>query len=334
MGHITLSKNSFINNANYYTKILKNKQKLCMALKDNAYGHGITNIANMCDEYGIRHCIVRDISEAVSLQNNKFTSILILYDIANINYNNNFVFAINCIDKISLFAKNSKIELKIDTGMSRNGILVSQIKEAITLIKENELILNGVFTHFSSADEANDCTINQEKIFQNAIKEIKTYINTPFRIHCCNTASVHKVDNDLYDIARIGIGMYGYSKAAKDNVKPILSLYANKISSRMLNTGDSVGYGGAFKIKQDNTMVSNYDIGYGDGFFRVNETQNVLIENGKSILGKVSMDSFSVFGKDDEICVFSNASALSKVHNTIEYEILTHLLPRIKRIVI
>ncbi len=334
MGYITLDKQSFFNNADYYSHQIGGKDKLCMALKDNAYGHGINHMGQLCQEYGIKHCIVRDIDEANEANRYDFETILVLYEKPTKLYPSNYIFGINSLKSLTSYPSNTKIELKIDTGMSRNGIMMSEIEESLRLIKENNLILNGVFTHFCCADENNDITLKQEDIFLDAIKQIKSKVTTNFRMHCSNTAGVHKVNHDLYDIVRLGIGMYGYSQPCQQHLKPVLSLWANQISTRVLKKENAVGYGATYKIQKDNTIVSNYDIGYGDGFFRANERQKVKIENGKQILGRVSMDSFSLESDELEVCVFNNATHLSKLHDTIEYEILTHLLPRIKRTII
>ncbi len=334
MGYITLSKEAFFNNASYYSNLLGGKEKLCMALKDNAYGHGITYMGQMCQEYGIKHTIVRDVDEANIASQYDFDTILVLYDKPIQTYPSNYIFSINSLEQISSYSKNSKIELKIDTGMSRNGICISQIDEALALIEENDLLLNGVFTHFCCADEENDKTQKQEQLFLKAVEQIKLKVKIPFRIHCSNTAGAHKVNHDLYDMGRIGIGMYGYSQPAQDSLKQILSLWANKISTRTLIKDDTIGYGGTYKIQEDNMIVSNYDIGYGDGFFRINERQTAYIQNKKQILGRVSMDSFSLEGDEDKVCVFDNATHLTNIHDTIEYEILTHLLPRVKRMIV
>jgi alanine racemase len=334
VSYITLNKQAFFQNANYYTNILKNKNKLCIALKDNAYGHGIEEIAQFSFEYGIKHCIVKNIYEADKLDNYAFDSIIILYDIPHKKYPNNYIFAINAIENIHLYPENTIVELKIDTGMSRNGIQLQDLTKALELIVKHKLIINGVFTHFHSAS-ADDATINhQELLFQNAIQIIKKNGFNNFRIHCSNTAGVNKINNSLYDLARIGIGLYGYCTSSQKYLKPVMSLYANKISSRVLNIGDSIGYGANYIVSQNNTLVSNYDIGYGDGLFRINKNDNVVFENNKKLLGTISMDSFSTFGNDSEVCIFSNASSLAKIHNTIEYEILTQLMPTIQKKII
>jgi len=76
-----------------------------------------------------------------------------------------------------------------------------------------------------------------------------------------------------------------------------------------------------------------YD-GYGDGFFRTNERKKIKIKNNKEILGRISMDSFSLLGDDNIVCVFDDVTHIAKVHDTIDYEILTHLFPNIKREII
>lgn len=334
MSYITLNKKAFEKNVNYYSNILGGKEKLCIALKDNAYGHGIEQMAQLSSENSIKHCMVRDRSEADIASLYSFETILILYEKPSKTFPASYIFGINSLDDIDTYPSETKIELKIDTGMSRNGIRIDEIEEAIKLIKKNNLILNGVFTHFCCADEDNDTTAKQEKLFLDGVAMIESKITTPFRTHCANTAGVEKVNNKLYDMARIGIGLYGYSDFCQKELEPILSLWANKISTRTLSKNESIGYGASYEVQKETQIVSNYDIGYGDGFFRVDGTKDVFIANGKPILGKVSMDSFSVEGLQEEVCVFDDATHLASVHKTIHYEILAHLFPRIKRVII
>lgn len=333
MGYIKLNKKSFFHNLDYFSKIC-GKNKLSIALKDNAYGHGIIEIASMIKEYGIKHIFVKNIEEANLIKKFKFKSLLVLYDIPK-KYNKNIIISINSIKDIKKIPKNSKVELKLDTGMNRNGISKNEIDLALKLIKENSLILNGIFTHFCCADENNNITQKQVELFDDMILYIKSRINIDIRVHCANSHGIFKVDMSKYDLARIGIGAYGYLDIDEQKfLKPILSLYANKIVSKKIKKGDSVGYGsGAFIAKKD-MVVSNYDIGYGDGFLRISEKKKAKISNGKNILGRVSMDSFSIESTNQEVCLFNNVNYLAKIHNTINYEILTSLSPSIKRIIV
>ena len=75
--------------------------------------------------------------------------------------------------------------------------------------------------------------------------------------------------------------------------------------------------------------ISTYDIGYGDGFLRIDENQSFNTPNGAKLLGRVSMDSLSLNCQDDEVCIFDDIKILAKLNNTIYYEILTSLKPTI-----
>ena len=130
------------------------------------------------------------------------------------------------------------------------------------------------------------------------------------------------------DFARCGIAIYGYHEMEKSfgdfPLKTVLKLYAQKISSRELKKGARVGYGGVGKL-QNKSIVSTYDIGYGDGFFR-----NIYPD----ILGRVSMDSFSMISDKDEVCIIKDAKEIAKQNNTISYDVLVKLNSKIKRVIV
>ena len=217
----------------------------------------------------------------------------------------------------------------------RNGIFPREINDAIEIIKKKKLIVKGVFTHFRSSDEDDEFIFKQEKLFNESVKLIKDKIGYEFRIHCGNSHSILKINCKKYDFFRVGITAYGYSLFSNSNFKPILSLYANKISTRILNKNETIGYGSkSYLVKRDNFLVSTYDIGYGDGFFRLDENKKYKLKNGKYILGRVSMDCLSIEGDDDEVLLFDNVNELALAHSTVAYEVLTSLKHYIKRIIV
>jgi alanine racemase len=333
LGYIKLDKKAFFHNLDYFSSVCS-KEKLAIALKDNAYGHGIEQISLMCEEYGIKHVFVRDLSEAKVAKKHHFETILVLYDIPETK-DDDIIVSINSLELLEKIPAHSKVELKVDTGMNRNGISPNQIEQACNAISEKNLILNGVFTHFCCSDEKNNNTRYQESRFLKAIAEVKKYISYGFRIHCANSAGTHKVDMSKYDLARVGIGAYGYLDIEEEEcLLPVLSLHAKKIATKILKSGDSVGYGSKAYLAMGDCVVSNYDIGYGNGLFRCSEDKVGYISDGRQILGRVSMDSFSVFGTDSEVCVFNNVTSLANTHNTIKYEILTNLKANIKRVIV
>ena len=335
MGYIQLNQKAFFHNLDFFSKACGSKNKLAIALKDNAYGHGTEQVASMASKYGIKHVFVRNLAEANIALKFNFESILVLYDIPTIKQDESIIISINSLAFLGQIPNGSKVELKIDTGMNRNGIYINEIQKACEMIQNKNLILNGIFTHFCCSDEENSITKEQEENFQLAIKETKKYIDYNFRVHCANSTGVFKVDMTQYDMARVGIGIYGYLDTEEEKeLQPVLSLYAQKIATKEIVQGDHIGYGSDAFIAPCDMIVSNYDIGYGDGLSRANTQKSRKIANGLEILGRVSMDSFFVESVEEQVCVFDNAKHLAQVHNTITYEILTNLKPSIKRVII
>jgi alanine racemase len=334
VGYIEVSKKAFFHNLDYFASIC-DKDKLSIALKDNAYGHGIEQIATLASQYGIKNVFVRTIDEAKTVERFGFEQVLVLYDIPK-ELDKNIIISINSIEHIEKIPNNSIVELKIDTSMNRNGIDTCNIQEAIALINKKDLILNGVFTHFCCADEDNEITKIQEQTFLDAVGIVKQYIKYDFKIHCANSAGIHKVNMDLYDMARIGIGVYGYlDLGCEQYLKPVLKLIANKINTKTIYKDQHIGYGSCAFVASKKMTVSNYDIGYGDGFFRIDENKNYFLPNiEKKILGRISMDSFTIECEDNSVVVFDNVTDLAKLHSTIKYEILTNLKANIPRYIV
>ena len=333
-----------INKSNYFHNLSKieekiSKDKIAVVIKNNAYGHGLKEIAELASEYGIRHAVVNNSAEA-NMVYSLFDSIIVLQDTFQNQVNENIIITINSIDSINKIASNTKVELKVDTGMNRNGVMLKDFGLALDLIVQNKLTLNGVFTHFSNAYLEDDSLIQQkdkfDKIKQTVLND-QRFSDNNIRFHCCASSSLFRINNNEYDLARVGIMSYGYvalpDTYAKPPLKPVLSLWANKITTKSISEGDSVGYGQVFRASED-MIVSTYDIGYGDGFMRLDGDKTENIEDGREILGVVSMNSFSTSGDDKEVCVFENAERFSNIHGTIVYEVISNINPNLKRIIV
>lgn len=332
MSRIDLSKNKFFQNLDLISKILGNKNKICLVLKDNAYGHGLKEISKLANDYGISRVYVKNDYEANSVSQLDFEEVIILNSDKKKFINKNISVVVNSSDELYSLSPNSKIHLKIDTGLGRNGISPNKINDTINFIITNNIIIAGVLTHFRSSDEEDNFIYEQEELFLNFIKKIKSKIKYNFNIHCGNSHSITKINPSKYDFFRVGIMAYGYSYYQNFKLFPVLSLYSKKISTRTLKKGNTIGYGStSFIVKQENLTVSSYDIGYGDGFFRLDEHKKYMLPNGKYILGRVSMDCLTVEGDENEILIFKDARKLSEIHDTIVYEILVALKSNIER---
>jgi len=338
MAYITLNKNHFFNNLDIIANRTKAKDKIALVLKDNAYGHGLLEMAGLAKEYGITKAVVRTCKEAEVIED-FFEYILVLGDIPTTK-NDKIRYTINDIKSINKFPKNTKVELKIDTGMHRNGVALSELHEAFQKIKEHSLVLEAVFTHHRSADELTSEWFWQNENFK-IVKEKSKELAEEFgfgklRFHSANSASLARTQDFDEDMARVGISAYGCmqlpSPLSEDGLKPVLSLWATKISSRELKKGQKVGYGGVY-MSEENSIVSNYDFGYGDGFLR--SCSNVYkTPNDEKLVGRISMDNSSFLSDKEELLIFDDALHVASFAGTISYEVLTSLKSDISREVI
>ena len=340
MAFIEISKKRLFHNLKQIENKLGSKDKISVCLKNNAYGHGLELMAKLCSEYGVQKAIVLNTQEA-NLISKYFKSIIILLDIPLKTTKSNIEITINDLESINKIPKNSKVHLKIDTGMHRNGINPKDIQKAFNLIQENNLILKGIMTHFKSADVLDSTLFWQNDIFQKCKKEVinlcnKQNIKTPL-FSSENSSALSRIEKHE-DFARVGLAIYGYCylshKSHNLNLKPILSLYANKVSSRITNTNQKIGYGGHGVLAQENNPISTYDIGYGDGFPRINENDVFYTANKEKVIGRVSMSITSIESDKQTILIFNDVQELAKIKDTISYDILVSLLPSIKRMIL
>jgi alanine racemase len=345
MAHINLNKKSFFHNLDIIAQVASGKDKIAVVLKDNAYGHGLQEMASMAQEYGIKKAVVRTHGEALHVSS-FFETILVLAEIPQTPLSN-AVYTINDINSIKLFPKNTRVEIKTDSGMHRNGVSFEELEESFNLCKFQGLHVEGVFTHHRSADELSSEWFVQEQEFKRikekaqAIAKIEAIEN--LRFHSQNSAALFRAGESLHDMVRVGIAIYGcldkndviYKDGSSLHVnalKPVLSLHASKISSRILKAGARIGYGGTYTAIAD-MQVGNYDLGYADGLLRTASNKFVTPKGYKS-LGRISMDNVNLDCNDEEVCIFDDANSFAQSAGTIGYEVLTSMREYIKRSIV
>lgn len=337
MAFLCIDKSAFNHNLRYYAN-KGSKESLIIGLKDNAYGHGIQWIEPLAIEFGIQHCFIRGVADLEKLTPSLWSSILILGSVktnrsivpANLNY------SVNCLSDLDYFYAGDTVEIKVNTGMNRNGIEVDDVIPVIENLIKKGVSIEGIFTHFSSSDTSVEQTFLQSKAFEALVATLREkFPSLKFRTHAANTAGTEYIDS--YESMRVGIGCYGYSNFSHVNreLRPVLSLFAERISSREIGPGASVGYDHNF-FKNGNVpkVVSTFDIGYADVCIRSNVNDPVVLNDKTLVIGKPSMDSFSAFTNVEQICVFRNVEELAKRANTIVYDILVNINHEIRRIVI
>ncbi len=334
MAFIKINKQNFFHNLNQFSLKTGSKKSVSIVLKDNAYGHGLELMAELSREFGLSQAVVRTHAEAQKIKQ-YFDTILILGDRAIVDEQS--VFVLNDLRDIEQAQLGSRVELKVDTGMHRNGILMAELDQALRRIKEKALILVGVMSHNRSADELSSELFWQDKNFEQVKRRVGELGVDEVRFHSFNSASALRLPCGDQDLIRLGIGAYGYSELPKIyevlDLKPVMSLWAKRVSTRQLKKGQRIGYGGQFEAPRD-MLVSTYDLGYGDGWMRSNGFDPFVTADGLEILGRVSMDYIVIESSKDEICIFDNALEAGRQMGTISYEIMTQLSYDLDRIIV
>lgn len=334
MSFIELNKSAFFNNLDIIAKKTADITKISLVLKDNAYGHGLLEIAAMASEYGISRAVVRNEAEAQMIKD-FFPYILILNPSFPVSMHPSYRHTINALEDIEKFPPSSRVELKIDTGMHRNGIAMEQLEEALAKIEACGLELEGVFTHYRSADALSSEWFWQKKNFEQ-IKSKAHRLNKNLRFHSCNSAALFRSGRVDDEMVRVGIAAYGCLKMDEGfeatGLRPVLSLWAEKISRRELKKGEKIGYNATFEADKE-MLVTNYDVGYADGLLR-SLSNTYRTPSGHALLGRVSMDNSSYACTEDKLLVFDDANEIASFAGTIGYEILVRLSSTIERKII
>ncbi len=339
MAEILIDSKAYKNNLDIISNHLGSKQKLGIVLKDNAYGHGLKEIAKLAHEYGIKSVFVKNELEAQKIKD-LFEHITILYGNVSKHSQKNFHPVVHAESHLDAIAPKTSIELKVNIGMNRNGINPSNLQDMIIKILDKKIQLFGVFAHNGYGDDAGEDFIKSQRIFETIKQEVLTLAHKkgikPPRFHSLNSSGTLRTQNIDDDLVRIGIASYGYLTTdfpldCSKQLQPVASLWADKICTHFLKKGAKIGYSGATMLDCD-SYVSTYDIGYGDGLFRFDGSQKKIFSaDGFLLLPKSSMDCFSALSTKERICVFHDARELAEIFHTIPYEILTNLSPFIKR---
>ncbi len=338
MAYITLDKQHFFNNLDIIAKQTKSRDKIALVLKDNAYGHGLCEMASLAKEYGLTKAVVQLESEAVQIKD-FFEYILILADTPK-SPSEKFYYTVNELQMIEKFPQSTQIELKVNTGMNRNGIEMDELEDALVMIKKCNLQLRAIFTHHGCADEENGFYEMQKKNFEHLKLKAEVLLRElempQVVFHSSNSAALFREQDCDGDMARVGIAAYGllelpFVTEAK-KLQAVLALYASKLSTRKVKRGSCIGYGASVTMQED-ALVSNYDFGYGAGFLR-GCSNSYITPEGVNLVGRISMDNASFVSDLDELLIFNDASQLAKYVETISYEVLTSLKPHLKRKII
>jgi len=366
---IEISRSSLIHNLKVFKKIIGPKVMLMPVVKSNAYGHGLVEVAKICDHAAevFAICTV-NLEEALALRQHKIKKpilVLSFYDldkktiaeavkqkISLVVYRED---QINFINNLAAGLKlKAKVHLKIDTGTSRLGALPADAGRFISLIdKKPYLIFEGLFSHYASAEEPGQAyTKEQTAKFYQLIQRLEALkIFLPLKHLACSAAILTNSDYH-FDAVRLGLSLYGlwsledgHKIRKKYQLRPALSWKTRIMQIKQLPKNSFVGYGRTYRTKNE-IRLAILPVGYWDGFDRGLSNQGGVLIGGKkcNVLGRVCMNLIMVNISEtrakvgDEAVLIGRqgrqiitADDLAIKLGTINYEVVTRLNPLIAR---
>lgn len=363
-----INKEAIKHNIKQIRSLVPENIRLMPVIKADGYGHGALSVALETAEYA-DYFAVAIIEEALELRRNGIsTPILLLgytwpqyYGVAIEKDVTLTVLTPEDAEAISRVAaslrKNAKIHMAVDTGMSRIGLSPDEKSADIIarISKLDNITLEGIFTHFSTADEKDTAfTKSQREKFQE-FKAMLEKRGVDIKIyHTSNSAAIMQHGDCGYDMVRPGIILYGLYPSDEVDKKvldlvPAMELESHVAYVKNVKKGDSISYGRTFIADKD-MKIATIPVGYADGYPRLLSNKGRVIINGcyAPITGRICMDQFMVdvshienvtvgdkvtlMGKQGGL--FIGADEIAGYADTINYEIVCGIGKRVPREVI
>jgi alanine racemase len=319
---------------------------LCAVVKADAYGHGVGPVVEAALAGGASWLAVATAGEAAELRRLAVDGpVLVMGALTR----DELRVAIDAEADVVAWSEEvaeaaPRVHVKLDTGMGRLGTRDREL--ALRLAARSNTV--GLMTHFATADELDD------DLFPAQLEAFREFLDDVARddviVHAANSAAALREPAAHFDMVRCGVAIYGLDPFQADpgthGLEPALSLHSWLASVRRMEPGESVGYGRRWRAREP-TWVGTVPVGYGDGWRRALTNDCDLLIGGRRhpLVGTVSMDNVTVdLGPEpqasvgDEVVLIGAqgderilAEEVARRMGTINYEVTTGLLPRIRR---
>lgn len=343
-------------NLRVYQQTLAPATKILAMVKAQAYGAGLDQIAQQLVRSGVNYFGVAYADEGVLLRQAGIQlPILVMnaepasFELCVAHQLEPAIYSLEHLDTFirTLIAQQIQaypIHLKIDTGMHRLGFLPEQIEPLIqTISAQPEVMVKSIYSHMACADDPqHPMNAKQIDIFNRVCAQFQQVLPYPFIRHLLNSEGAAHFPEAQYEMVRLGIGLFGVNHdpnfAAK--LKPVLSWISQISQLKNLQKGARVGYGCTDEIQED-TQIAIIPVGYADGFKRnLSNGKGGVVIDGQfcPTVGRVCMDMIMVLAPhvrpDAEVEIIGTQQTLADFASnaqTIPYEILTSISPRVQR---
>lgn len=336
----------------------------CAVVKANGYGHGAVPVAGAALEAGSTWLGVATPGEAEELRAAGFTAPILIFgpmtgaELERATAADAEVVVWSAPFLAAACRLGARVHVKFNSGMGRLGVTEEETRALCARAAESGL-LTGLMSHFATADSEDTAFFEYQLGRYAALAEELTQVHPGLLCHTANSAATLREPRAHFGMVRTGIAMYGLAPAnddpCKDNLRPAMKLSSYIAGVRVVEPGESVGYGRRF-VAAEATRVGIVPIGYADGVNRLlTNCGDVLVAGRRCrIAGTISMDQLTVrlpadWGRaGDEVVFFGPAGdvpagdvtsdaprifceEMAVRLATINYEVVCRVSPRVVR---
>lgn len=322
--------------------------KKMAVIKDNAYGHGLVEIARYLEPKVEWFCVAR-VDEGITLRKHGIKIPILVFEVPDKQRVNDYP-AFNLVATVAdnasfdILADGTEYHLNFDTGMRRLGIPPHEADKTLQLTKlYKSLRCTGIYTHFATADVASSSKVEEQL---NLFRSIRSHFPDFLMTHTANTGAIFYYTHlDLqFDAVRPGVCLYGYYPGDEEipDLEPVIEWKSHIMQVRKIEKGDSVGYGATW-IAPGDGWIGTVPVGYADGIHRMlgGKIKFLVGDDLMQQVGRIAMDYMGVYSNKREILLNEEVTLLNglnlhpkywaKTAQTIPYEIATSLNANILR---
>lgn len=360
-------------NIRLFRRLVGSDKKILAVVKANAYGHGLREVSGLALKHGVDWLGVHSLDEALTLrQAGVEAPVLILGAVAlddlKIAVESGArltVYNPETVDRLQAVCgrlrKKVRLHIKVETGTNRQGVAERQLLGLARRIRKSpNLILEGLSSHFANIEDTTDPAYPDLQLenYKRSAAALESHgITIPVKHMSCTAATI-LFPRTHFDMARVGIGLYGLWPSKETylsclhlhltplKLQPVLSWKTRVVQVKALAKGSFVGYGCTYRAMRPSRLAV-LPVGYSDGYDRrLSNSGYVLIRGRRApIRGRVAMDFIMADVTDvpgarleDEVTLlgrdgreFLSAEQLASLAGTISYEILARINPLIPR---
>lgn len=345
-------------NLQHYKAFLSPSTKITCMIKADGYGAGAVEVAKTLQQHGIDYLAVAVADEGAILREEGIKCPIMVMNPERSSFRsivqNHLEPEIYNFYLLEAFIKYLKlheitgypVHIKVDTGMHRLGFTNKNIDHLIEILKrENAVKPVSIFTHFVGSDnpELDDFSEVQKERFRYLSDKIGNEINPTIIRHQCNTAGIERFPDAHYEMVRLGLGLYGINPIDNSTINTVTTLMTKILFIDEVDANETVGYSRK-GILGNQSKIAALPLGYADGLFRAfGNRKGYCLVNGKKAqyVGNICMDICMVdvtnidCKEGDDVEIFGphlSVSQLAEWGETIPYEVMTAVSPRVKRV--